>query len=121
MGSAWSFTVPSGVYGPRGSYQLHAERMEEAGRGDLHEAFLRRKAKLEAEGLFDPARKRALPRFPRPHRVITSRDGAALRDILRVLGARWPVAEVLLRPGAGAGGGRGRRAGAGRGRAERAW
>jgi exodeoxyribonuclease VII large subunit len=87
-----------GVYGPRGSYQLHADRMEEAGRGDLHEAFLRRKAKLEAEGLFDPMRKRELPRFPRRVGVITSRDGAALRDILRVLGTRWPVAEVLLRP-----------------------
>ena len=86
-----------GVYGPRGSYQLHAERMEEVGRGDLHEAFLQRKAKLEAEGLFDPARKRALPRFPGRIGVITSRDGAALRDILRVLGARWPAAEVLLR------------------------
>ncbi len=87
-----------GVYGPRGSYQLHAERMEEAGRGDLHEAFLKRKAKLEAEGLFDPARKRELPRFPRRVGVITSRDGAALRDILRVLSTRWPVAEVLIRP-----------------------
>jgi exodeoxyribonuclease VII large subunit len=97
-----------GVYGPRGSYQLHAERMEEAGRGDLHEAFLKLKATLEAEGLFDPSRKRELPRFPRRIGVITSRDGAALRDILRVLGARWPSAEVLLRPapvqGAGAAG-----------------
>jgi exodeoxyribonuclease VII large subunit len=87
-----------GVYGPRGAYQLYAERMEAAGRGDLHEAFLRCKAKLEAEGLFDPGRKRGLPRFPRRVGVITSRDGAALRDILRVLGTRWPHAEVLLRP-----------------------
>jgi exodeoxyribonuclease VII large subunit len=87
-----------GVYGPRGSYQLHVDRMEEAGRGDLHEAFLERKKRLEAEGLFDRVRKRALPRFPRRIGIITSRDGAALRDILRVLGTRWPVAEVLLRP-----------------------
>jgi exodeoxyribonuclease VII large subunit len=86
-----------GVYGPRGSYQLHAERMEEAGRGDLHAAFLQRKAKLEAEGLFDPAHKRALPRFPRRIGVVTSRDGAALRDVLRVLSLRWLPAEVLLR------------------------
>lgn len=97
-----------GVYGPRGSYQLHAERMEEAGRGDLYAAFLQRKAKLEAEGLFDPTRKRELPRFPRRIGVVTSRDGAALRDILRVLGTRWPVAEVLVRAapvqGAGAAG-----------------
>jgi exodeoxyribonuclease VII large subunit len=89
-----------GVYGPRGSYQLLVERMVEVGRGDLHEAFLRSKARLEAEGLFDPARKRELPRFPRRIGVITSRDGAALQDILRVLGARWPLAEVLLRPAA---------------------
>ncbi len=86
-----------GVYPPRGSYQLHADRMEEAGEGDLYAAFLRTKAKLEAEGLFDPERKRLLPRFPRRIGVVTSRDGAALRDILRVLGLRWPPAEVLLR------------------------
>lgn len=87
-----------GVYGPRGSYQLYVDRMVEVGRGDLHEAFLRCKARLEAEGLFDPAHKRELRRFPRRIGVITSRDGAALQDILRVLGARWPLAEVLLRP-----------------------
>ena len=87
-----------GVYGPRGAYQLYVERLEEAGRGDLHSAFLRLKAKLSAEGLFEPERKRELPPFPRRVGVITSRDGAALRDILRVLGARWPAAEVLLRP-----------------------
>lgn len=87
-----------GVYGPRGAYQLYADRMEEAGRGDLHEAFLRRKALLEAEGLFDAARKRPIPPYPRRIGLVTSRDGAALRDILRVLGQRWPLAELLLRP-----------------------
>lgn len=86
------------LYEARGQYQLYVERIQEEGRGDLHAAFLRLKAKLEAEGLFDPARKRPLPTAPARIGIVTSPAGAALRDLLRILARRWPAAEVLLRP-----------------------
>lgn len=88
------------VYEPRGTYQLVVDQVLSEGEGDLQAAFLRLKVKLEAEGLFDPARKRPLPRFPRRIGLVTSPSGAALRDILRILEQRWPVAEVVLRPAA---------------------
>lgn len=86
-----------GVYEPRGAYQLYVEQMTEEGEGDLHAAFLRLKERLEREGLFDPARKRPLPRFPRQIGIATSAGGAALRDLLGILAARWPAAGVVLR------------------------
>lgn len=86
------------VYEPQGVYQFYADLLQPAGVGALHLAFEALKAKLEAEGLFDPARKRALPRFPRCIGVVTSPQAAALRDILRVLRTRYPLVEVILSP-----------------------
>lgn len=86
------------VYEPRGEYQLLVEHMEEAGHGALQRAFEELKAKLQAEGLFDPAGKRPLPPAPRTIGVITSPTGAALRDILITLGRRYPQARVILYP-----------------------
>ena len=95
-----------GVYEPRGQYQLYVDQMAEEGAGDLHAAFLRLKDSLQREGLFDPARKRPLPRVPRRIGIATSPSGAALRDLLGILRVRWPAVEVILRPcavqGAGA-------------------
>ena len=86
------------VYEPRGEYQLIAEYLEEAGVGALQRQFERLKARLAAEGLFAPERKRKLPRFPRRIGVITSPAGAALHDILKILGRRFPPAAVLIYP-----------------------
>ena len=86
------------VYEARGEYQLIAEHLEEAGIGALKREFERLKARLAAEGLFAPERKRALPRFPRRIGVITSPSGAALHDILHVLARRYPPAAVLIYP-----------------------
>ncbi len=85
-----------GVYPERGAYQLYANRLQPAGRGQLHAQFEALKATLAAQGLFDPERKRAVPGAARRIGVVTSPDAAALRDILRVLAERWPPAEVLL-------------------------
>ena len=68
------------------------------GVGDLHVAFEQLKAKLLAEGLFDPSRKRPLPRYPHTIAIITSSAGAALRDMLRILRKRYPLCEVKLLP-----------------------
>jgi exodeoxyribonuclease VII large subunit len=87
-----------GLYEPRGDYQLIAEHMEEAGLGRLRQAFDQLKAKLAAEGLFDAARKRPLPGVPRRIAIVTSPSGAALRDILHILGRRFPSADVLIYP-----------------------
>ena len=87
-----------GLYEPRGEFQLVAEAMEPAGEGALRRAFDALKAKLDAEGLFDPARKRPLPRYVRRLGVITSATGAAIRDVLSVLGRRWPLLEVDVLP-----------------------
>lgn len=86
------------LYEPRGDYQLIAEHMEEAGHGELQRAFEELKKKLAAEGLFDAARKRALPAVPRSIGVVTSPSGAALRDILSVIRRRYPLARVILYP-----------------------
>ena len=83
-----------GLYEPRGEFQLVAEYMEPAGEGALQRAFEELKARLDAEGLFDPARKRPLPRFARRIGVITSATGAAVRDVISVLARRWPLADV---------------------------
>lgn len=98
--------LPS-LYEARGEFQLSAEAIRRAGAGRLYEAFLKLKAKLEAEGLFDPLKKRALPRFPRCLGVVTSAQGAALHDVLTALARRMPGLPVIIYPtpvqGAGAG------------------
>jgi exodeoxyribonuclease VII large subunit len=86
------------VYEKRGTYQLYVDRIQPAGLGDLHQQFERLKAKLEAEGLFETARKRPLPSWPRCIGVVTSSTAAALRDILNVLRRRYPLVKVLLAP-----------------------
>ncbi|MFQ5483127.1 MAG: exodeoxyribonuclease VII large subunit [Nitrospinaceae bacterium] len=86
------------VYEARGDYQLIVETMEPVGLGALQKAFEQLKAKLEAEGLFDPVRKRPLPAFPWKIGVVTSPTGAVIRDILHVIQRRHPKVSVLLRP-----------------------
>jgi len=87
-----------GLYEPRGEYQLIIEHMEDAGLGALKRQFEELSAKLAAEGLFDAARKRALPALPRRIGIVTSPTGAAVRDILHVLARRFPAAPVLIYP-----------------------
>ena len=84
------------VYDARGQLQLYVERMMPMGAGSLELAFRQLKEKLQAEGLFDAARKKPIPRFPRAVGVITSQTGAAVRDISRTLRRRWPAADVYL-------------------------
>ena len=86
------------VYDPKGEYQLVGEHMEPHGYGPLQLAFEQLKKRLAAEGLFDAARKRALPTLPRRIGIVTSIDGAALRDIIRVLRRRYPNAHVVISP-----------------------
>lgn len=88
------------LYVPRGSFQLVVEHMEEAGEGQLRQQFEALKAKLDAEGLFAAERKRPLPPMPRQIGLITSPSGAAVRDILQVLGRRCPQIPVLIYPSA---------------------
>ncbi|REK57517.1 MAG: exodeoxyribonuclease VII large subunit [Thermobacillus sp.] len=86
------------VYERDGNYQFYVTQMQPDGIGSLYLAFEQLKKKLEAEGLFDPARKRPLPRVPRTIGVVTSPTGAAIRDILTTLGRRYPQAAVTLVP-----------------------
>ena len=86
------------VYEPRGEYQLNAMMLEPAGVGALQIAFEQLKKKLEAEGLFDAARKRPLPALPRRLGIVTSPSGAAIRDVLSVLLRRHPNIEVTIYP-----------------------
>jgi len=86
------------VYEPGGQYQLYVRRLTYAGPGALYAAFEALKRRLEAEGLFDPARKRPLPAFPRTVGVITSEAGAALRDICSIIRRRWGSVQILLYP-----------------------
>jgi exodeoxyribonuclease VII large subunit len=86
------------VYAARGEYQLVAELMEPKGLGALQLAFEQLKKKLEAEGLFDQARKRPLPRFPRTIGIVTSPTGAALRDMLHIIGRRFGDLRVVIAP-----------------------
>ena len=87
-----------GVYEQRGDLQLVAEGMQRAGQGALFEQFLRLKARLEAEGLFDAARKRPLPAMPRGIGVVTSPGAAALHDVVTALRRRVPHIPVVLVP-----------------------
>ncbi len=84
------------VYDPKGEYQIICEHIEPKGLGALQQAFEQLKKKLAAEGLFDPARKRPLPALPRRIGLVTSIDGAALRDIIRVLRRRYPNAHLVI-------------------------
>lgn len=86
------------VFPRDGQYQLYCTSLTPEGVGDLHLAFEQLKQKLYAEGLFDPSHKKPIPKFPKRIALITSSAGAAVRDMLRILGARWPMAEVFLLP-----------------------
>ncbi len=86
------------LYEARGEFQLIVEQMEPAGEGALLRAFQLLKAKLEKEGLFDTARKKPIPPFPRCVGVVTSPTGAAIRDILQVMARRFPAMPVILYP-----------------------
>src|SRR4029078_12295751 len=86
------------VYAPRGSYQLVVDELQPKGVGALELALRKLREKLAAEGLFDPARKRKLPVFPRRIAFVTSPTGAAVHDFLQVLQRRWRGAEVLIVP-----------------------
>ena len=86
------------VYPRDGAYQLYCEDIMPEGAGDLQVAFEQLKEKLQREGLFDPAHKKPIPRYPEHIAVITSSAGAAVHDIIRVLRKRWPVAKVILLP-----------------------
>jgi exodeoxyribonuclease VII large subunit len=88
------------MYEARGEFQLGVESMRRAGFGALYEAFARLKQKLEAEGLFDPARKRKLPAFPKQIGIVTSLAAAALRDVLTTLKRRNPRVPVIVYPSA---------------------
>lgn len=86
------------VYERDGAYQLYVEALAPSGVGDLYAEFERLKQKLSDEGLFDPARKRGLPEFPRVLGVVTSPTAAAFQDIQNVLRRRFPLIEVILAP-----------------------
>ena len=86
------------VYPRDGKYQLYVSTMMPFGAGDLQLAFEQLKARLDAEGLFLAAHKKPLPTFPARIALITSPAGAAVRDMIRILGSRWPLAELLVVP-----------------------
>ena len=86
------------VYEPRGEYQIYVESLEPAGRGALQLAFEQLKKRLEAEGLFDPSRKKPLPLLPSRIGLITSPSGAAVRDVVRILKRRFPNVHLTLYP-----------------------
>ena len=86
------------VYPRDGQYQLYCTQLMEDGRGALDRAFEELKKKLEAQGLFDPAKKQPLPAYPRRIALVTSPAGAAVRDMIRILRQRWPLTQVLVVP-----------------------
>ncbi|MFR9170442.1 exodeoxyribonuclease VII large subunit [Evtepia sp.] len=86
------------VFPRDGVYQLYCNHMMPDGVGELAFAFERLKERLHREGLFDPARKKPLPAYPHTIALVTSPAGAAVRDMIRILGARWPMAKVLVVP-----------------------
>lgn len=81
-----------------GQYQIYVTNMQPDGVGALAVAFEQLKRRLHEEGLFDPVHKKSLPRYPRRVALVTSPTGAAVRDMIRILGHRWPMAEVLVCP-----------------------
>ncbi len=86
------------VYERDGQYQMYIDSMRPDGLGDLHIAFEQLKAKLYAEGLFDPAHKKPLPKYPKKIGVVTAPTGAAIRDILNILSRRFSYSDVVLYP-----------------------
>ncbi len=86
------------VFPRDGAYQLYCSAMAVDGIGDLHAAFEQLKRKLDAQGLFDPAHKKALPKYPGTIGIITSSAGAAIHDMLRILRKRYPISQVRLFP-----------------------
>ena len=86
------------AYEPQGVYQLYVDSITAAGAGDLHARYEELRSKLAAEGLFEDARKRPVPRWPRRIGVVTSPVGAVWRDITNVLRRRYPIAELVLSP-----------------------
>jgi exodeoxyribonuclease VII large subunit len=86
------------VYEPAGQYQLIANQIQAKGEGALYQEFLRLKAMLEAEGLFNPENKRDIPTLPKTIGVVTSQTGAALRDMLNTIRRRLPIAKIILAP-----------------------
>ena len=86
------------LFEPRGEYQLQVEHLEDSGVGALRREYERLKARLEAEGLFDTSKKRPLPTVPDCIGAVTSPTGAAIRDILNILGRRFPAARVVIYP-----------------------
>jgi exodeoxyribonuclease VII large subunit len=89
---------PLRVYEPQGVYQLYADFVAPAGMGELQLRLEELRARLEAEGLFEPSRKRPLPAWPMRVGVVTSSTGAVIHDIRTVVARRWPVAEIVLAP-----------------------
>ena len=86
------------LYEPRGDFQLNVEALRRAGLGNLYEAFLRLRDKLAGEGLFDEDRKRELPRYPRRIGIVTSKQAAALRDVIAAFARRAPHVELIVYP-----------------------
>lgn len=86
------------VFPRDGAYQLYCESLSPEGIGDLYVAFEQLKAKLQAEGLFDPGHKKPIPAFPQRIAIVTSSAGAAIHDMLRILGKRYPLTKVILLP-----------------------
>ncbi len=86
------------VYGPRGNYQLIVQDIRKTGEGEFYREFLRIKARLEKEGLFNEENKQALPPYPARIGVITSKRGAAIRDIINIIRRRNPYAHIIIRP-----------------------
>ena len=86
------------VYSRDGGYKLYCSSLEPEGTGDLQIAFEQLKARLEAEGLFRPEHKKKLPAFPQTIALITSGSGAAVHDMIRILGHRWPMTKVVVMP-----------------------
>ena len=86
------------VFPRDGAYQLYCNALSPDGVGDLHVAFEQLKEKLYREGLFDPAHKKPLPKYPRRIAIITSGAGAAVHDMIRIIRRRYPIAEIALLP-----------------------
>ena len=86
------------AYEATGSYQIYVDEMTEDGVGNLYIEFEKLKKKLETEGLFNPLKKKRIPKFPKKIGVVTASTGAAIRDILTTIKRRWPIAEVILFP-----------------------
>ncbi|MEA4895991.1 MAG: exodeoxyribonuclease VII large subunit, partial [Oscillospiraceae bacterium] len=86
------------VFPRDGAYQLYCSEIFPEGMGDLHVAFEQLKEKLSKEGLFDDSHKKPLPKYPNTIAIVTSSAGAAVRDMIRILGKRWPMTKVVLLP-----------------------